>query len=107
MDKYVTLVGAEDVDRAGRNILSAADTISRAGESLENALERHASRTEQALIAGLPAEQLELLGLVALLNYETALINAEVAYTGQRGISSPNPATAQRLHALLEKVRGA
>ena len=41
MSEYTTLIGAEDVSRAGHNIAGAADTISRASANMENALHQH------------------------------------------------------------------
>lgn len=107
MGNQVFLVGAEDVAHAGRQMASAAEANEHAAMEMSHALDRHATRTEQLLSAGLPAEQLELLGLVALLNFETALINAEIAFNGARGIATPSPATARRLSELIAKVRGA
>lgn len=41
MTEYVTLIGAEDVSRAGHNMASAADTMNRAAGNLDDALRRH------------------------------------------------------------------
>jgi len=53
MSDYITLIGAEQVTQAGRNISGAADTISRAAESfdwsvtrLERILSEFADRME-------------------------------------------------------------
>ncbi len=40
----MTLLGAENVERAGRNIDGAAETMSRAANTIDGALERHAQR---------------------------------------------------------------
>ena len=102
----VYLVGAEDVERAGRNIASAADSMERILMSVESSLAQHASRTEAAFRGGLPAEQLELLGLVALVNWEAAMLNAAMTRYGEPQ-SDPNTGSAMRLAELIEKVRGA
>ena len=41
MVDYVTLVGAEAVQRAANTMLSAAETMNRASENLDDALHRH------------------------------------------------------------------
>ena len=41
MSDYITLLGAEDVQRAGNNISTAAETMSRAAASIEDSLFRH------------------------------------------------------------------
>ena len=41
MADYITLMGSEDVSRAGRNMQSAAEQMSRAASSIEDSLFRH------------------------------------------------------------------
>lgn len=41
MNEYITLVGAEDVQRAGAALRSAAETMQRAASSIEDSLHRH------------------------------------------------------------------
>lgn len=40
-DKYITLLGAEEVQRAASRMSSAADTMQQAAVNLDGALERH------------------------------------------------------------------
>lgn len=46
---YITLMGAEDVARAGHNIAAAAETMSRAASSMDDALQRHRMGMEELL----------------------------------------------------------
>ena len=41
MRDYITLLGAEDVSKAGYNMMSAAEIISRATANLDDTLERN------------------------------------------------------------------
>lgn len=41
MSNYITLMGAEDVSRAGSRMASAAEQMSRAAGSIDDALQRH------------------------------------------------------------------
>ena len=41
MPDYITLMGAEDVTRAGHRMQSAADQMSRAASTIDEALFRH------------------------------------------------------------------
>ena len=56
MSQYVTLIGAETVDRAGHNMRDAAQTISYAARQISEdigrlirALDEHAERIERAM----------------------------------------------------------
>lgn len=55
-DKYVTLIGAEQVERAGYKVAEAADQMMRAAGYMDEAMQRHQrfmddwlSRLEQAI----------------------------------------------------------
>ncbi len=48
---YVTLMGAEDVSRAGRNISGAADTISRAAGTMQEAAHQMQQLTSELVAA--------------------------------------------------------
>lgn len=61
---YVTLMGAEDVQRAGRQMQSAADDMKRAAESIGYHMEMHhrfmddwLQRFEAALVASPPESE--------------------------------------------------
>lgn len=41
MTEFIHLIGAEDVQRAGSNIRSSADTIQQAANTITAALEQH------------------------------------------------------------------
>lgn len=41
MSQYITLLGSEEVSRAGHNMQSAADTMSHAANNLAAVLEQH------------------------------------------------------------------
>lgn len=41
MSDYVTLLGAEDIRQASRNITSAAQNMNRAAENIDAALQNH------------------------------------------------------------------
>lgn len=41
MSNYITLLGAEDVQRAGNRMASAADEMNRAAGATEDSLHRH------------------------------------------------------------------
>lgn len=41
MSEYMTLVGAEDVSRAGSRMESAANEMSRAASNIDHIMERH------------------------------------------------------------------
>ena len=41
MGNYITLIGAEDVVRAGNNMNAAADNMARAASSIEESLSSH------------------------------------------------------------------
>ena len=49
MADYITLLGAEDVQRAGRTISSAADTMSQAASSIDHTLEMFLRRYEELI----------------------------------------------------------
>jgi len=49
MTQYITLMGAEDVQRAGYTIREAADSFARSVSNLEMILERHAARIEEVV----------------------------------------------------------
>lgn len=49
MTNYVTLLGAEDVARAGRHMLDAAESIGRSIGYLEESLQRAATRFDEAV----------------------------------------------------------
>lgn len=68
MTGYVTLLGAEDVTRAGRQIAEAAETISSALRYHEEALQREAQRRDEALaqLAALVARLEKCLGEAVL-----------------------------------------
>lgn len=49
MGDYITLLGAEDVARAGSLMRSAAEEMSRAAASMEESLQRHRQAQEEFL----------------------------------------------------------
>lgn len=49
MREYITLMGAEDVERAGHNMADAADTMRNAAMSIEDSLQRFMDRFEAAI----------------------------------------------------------
>lgn len=54
MPDYVTLLGAEDVQRASRRMIEAAERMERAASQIDESLQRHAERIETALAAPQP-----------------------------------------------------
>lgn len=49
MPNYVTLLGAEDVQKASSRMIEAAERMERAASQIEYALERHAEQIEIGL----------------------------------------------------------
>jgi hypothetical protein len=49
MSEYITLLGAEDVSRAGHNMQSAADTMNRAFGNFDESLRAHQRFMEEWL----------------------------------------------------------
>lgn len=50
MGEHIHLLGAEQVEKAGHNISSAADQMQRAASSMEDTLQRHQHFMSQWLI---------------------------------------------------------
>ncbi len=50
MNEYITLLGTEDVVRAGNRMSSAADTMSQAASSIDDTLERFLRRYEELVV---------------------------------------------------------
>ncbi|HWA29051.1 MAG TPA: hypothetical protein VG734_25600 [Lacunisphaera sp.] len=99
----VFLVGADDVERAGRNIAAAADAIDGAARNFDHSANTLAQRLEAVAVQYQQAA--EVAALAALLNHETVVMQADLAGCSGARWDVPEGTEAD-LKEALARLRG-